>query len=81
VIDLDAINARCKAATSLPWTSQPYDDLWEVTPVAGGQDYGVFEEADAEFVAHAREDIPALIAEVERLRLILGRELVGIAAL
>jgi hypothetical protein len=26
------------------------------------------ERADAEFIANAREDIPALIAEVERLR-------------
>jgi len=78
--DLDAIRdrcnaakSRCNAATPPPWTSQPYDDLWEVTPVARGQDYGVFEEADAEFTAHAREDVPALIAVIEwLLRLVLG---------
>jgi len=28
----------------------------------------VKEKSDAEFIAHAREDIPALLAEVERLR-------------
>lgn len=26
------------------------------------------QEADAQFIAHAREDVPALLAEVERLR-------------
>jgi hypothetical protein len=29
---------------------------------------GFFRPADAAFIAHAREDIPALLAEVERLR-------------
>lgn len=28
----------------------------------------VFDDGDAVFIAHAREDVPALIAEVERLR-------------
>lgn len=28
----------------------------------------IFDDADAEFIAHAREDVPALVAEVERLR-------------
>lgn len=31
-------------------------------------DYGVHKWDDADFIAHAREDIPALLAEVERLR-------------
>ena len=31
------------------------------------------DEADADFIAHAREDIPALLAEVERLRVALER--------
>ena len=81
MIDLDAIKARCGAATSSPWMSRLYDDdLWEVIPVAKGQDYGVFEKADAEFVAHAREDIPALIAEVEQLRLTLKQALAAMSA-
>lgn len=29
---------------------------------------GKVTEADQDFIAHAREDIPALIAEIERLR-------------
>jgi hypothetical protein len=32
-----------------------------------------FREADAEFVAHARTDVPALLAEVERLRAMEAR--------
>ncbi|MBL3729317.1 hypothetical protein JIN86_06845 [Lysinibacillus sp. HST-98] len=28
----------------------------------------VFDDADAEFIAHAHQDVPALVAEVERLR-------------
>jgi len=73
MIDLDVIKARCNAATSLPWTAQLYDgDWWEIKPVAMGQDYGICEQPDAEFIAHAREDIPALIAEVEQL--CLGEE-------
>ena len=30
-------------------------------------------EDDAEFIAHAREDVPALLAEVERLRATVAR--------
>lgn len=37
--------------------------------VYGGEDSGIVDAADAEFIAHAREDVPALIAEVDRLRL------------
>lgn len=34
----------------------------------GGPSVGACYHEDAEFIAHAREDIPALIAEVKRLR-------------
>jgi len=33
-----------------------------------GAPFGVLEEVDAEFIAHARADVPALVAEIERLR-------------
>lgn len=33
----------------------------------GGPDVGACDRADAEFIAHAREDVPALVAEVKRL--------------
>ncbi|MEA0555603.1 hypothetical protein U1P98_12835 [Lysinibacillus irui] len=31
----------------------------------------VFDDTDAEFIVHARKDVPALVAEVERLREVL----------
>lgn len=34
----------------------------------------VGKEYDKEFIAHAREDIPALLAEIHRLRKILGSQ-------
>ncbi|WP_372352665.1 hypothetical protein [Streptomyces sp. KL116D] len=75
-LDLDAIEARATAATPGPWCT----DSWEIykgaeyeagaewlgeTCRAGEMDDS---RADAEFVAHARTDVPALIAEVRRLR-------------
>jgi hypothetical protein len=55
--ELDVIGARANAATPGPWTWPDWDDCSE-------------QEADAnnEFIAHAREDVPALVAEVRRLR-------------
>ena len=41
--------------------TRPFDDIRALRP-------------DAEFVAHAREDVPALLAEVEQLRATLERE-------
>jgi hypothetical protein len=63
---LDAITARCEAATPGPWK------------VVEGKSFGVqsenkniancFRAENEQFIAHARQDIPALLAEVERLR-------------
>lgn len=75
-LDLDAIKARVDAATPGPWISgdryRPGGlHPWEV--VIG--DYPVLEiedsdqgRADAQFLAHTRDDVPALLAEVERLK-------------
>jgi hypothetical protein len=80
-IDLDAIRRRVPDVYTGPWTVQtgdPGDDNWYVAyatdnPLAGlvatVPDYGA---NLAEFIAHAREDVPALIAEVERLRTALA---------
>ena len=68
--ELDAIRKRCEAATPGPW----YWWMSERPPFALGNDQDVnigVEVAkipDAEFVAAARADIPALLAEVDRLR-------------
>ena len=80
--DLDAIEARAKAATPGPWESHTNrnDDngrAWGwvaplrrtlVTIVTWNRGQNSNAEADARFIAHAREDVPALVAEVRRLR-------------
>ena len=79
-LDLDAIEARAKAATPGPWVVDK--DAFGIGVIAESQigipdndPEGVYiadcykksAEVHAEFIAHAREDIPALIAEVRRL--------------
>lgn len=70
--DLAAIEARCEKATEGPWES----DFQHAVCVYGprGEDGerafigALEEETDRAFVEHARTDIPALLAEVRRLR-------------
>lgn len=57
---LAAIRARANAATPGPWTS------YEKNPT--DEYYASCFPADEEFIGHSREDIPALLDEVERLR-------------
>jgi hypothetical protein len=64
---LDAIRARVEAATPGPWKAQRWcsnnpsvAEAWGLT--------GMRTFADAVFCGHAREDVPALLAEVERLQ-------------
>lgn len=75
--ELGAIKARAEAATPGPWemvkgSDQRYDVFREdgdtaVTDAGYGRgSIAMFE--DVMFIAHAREDVPALVAEVERLR-------------
>ena len=74
--DLNAIRARAAAATEGPWRAE-YS--WEqgncVVPGDAQSTREAFavtrlyhQAADAEFIAHARQDIPDLCDEVERLR-------------
>ena len=80
-VDLDAIKAREAAATKGPWTlrfhvrsSDPNEhDEWIVvfealTGSSWADDSTLMDRPDAQFIAHARQDIPALLAEVNRLR-------------
>lgn len=72
---LAAIKARAEAATPGPWQ--------RVTPYGIGVESGngpvplkvawAAQENDAAFISAAREDVPALLAEVERLRAAVGR--------
>lgn len=82
-LDHDAIRARADAATEGPWTITPPSrqglDWLDYYSVGTKQD-GYLEratldvsshlnaEADAEFIAHARTDVPALLDENARLR-------------
>ena len=74
MMNLDEIKARANAATEGPWDyyrahyASGYHTIYQKHEMG---DFDVATEAsksDAEFIAHAREDIPALVAEVERLR-------------
>lgn len=75
---LDAIRARVEAATPGPWEAGTAfccpDCGWvdgpkrTVCPVyEGTKRTHTLDANDAEFIAAAREDVPALLAEVERL--------------
>lgn len=78
MLDLEAIEARCKAATPAPWAPL-YGGLDVVGPSGkcitspGDAHISSVEECmgNGQFIAHAREDVPTLIAEVRRLRALL----------
>lgn len=76
--ELAAIKARCAAATPGPWVA---DSGNEVSAEFGKFmvdlclcytprcfDHPATAEDNSMFIAHARTDVPALVAEVERLR-------------
>jgi hypothetical protein len=76
---LDEIDARQQAATPDPWMprAETYPHLVIQGPEGShpsdaegiiSTNLAVNEGADADFIAHARTDVPALLAEVRRLR-------------
>src|SRR5260221_3437865 len=69
---LAAIRARADQATPGPWLGLYLsgDTITGVKNAAGAVGLGEvgLTAADHKFITHAREDIPALLAEVERLR-------------
>jgi hypothetical protein len=79
---LDAIRARCKAASRAPWKSfvegRDHESGDNFVMVGEGQDREAdmyisretkpASVADQDFIAGARQDIPALLAEIDRLR-------------
>ena len=78
--DIAALKELCEKATPGPWEvvkdADKGFDVWQVegTYVAVGTIGGAVEdEPDAEFIAAARSAVPALKAEVERLRGALGQ--------
>ena len=75
-IDLDAIKAREQAASPSPWHAtdlrhQKGGQIRIFAPrslIANVLASGTRPGPDAEFIAEARADVPALVAEVERLQ-------------
>ena len=67
-LDLDAIEARCEAATEGPWHK---DGIYRVFAPTGQIVAYSMNSANREFVQHAREDVPALLAEVRRLQAVV----------
>ena len=81
---LDAIASRSTAAERGPWVVLNGGDNETPTFIDGPEgdvlirdwwgsgylrdEYVWVKEPNAEFIAHAREDIPALLAEIDRLR-------------
>lgn len=69
---LEEIRRRAEAATEGPWRIEEsrYEGSYNVTSVNETHDLSacLCRPDDAEFISHAREDIPDLLAEVERLR-------------
>jgi len=64
--ELNEIEARANAATDGPWMS-----VDSFIGVEDAEDQAIGEtgrDKDAVFIAHARTDVPALIAEVRRLQ-------------
>jgi hypothetical protein len=76
---LTEIRKRAEAATAGPWTIEKESyvcnaGFWVTdTVIMPDITSNIFEETDAEFIAHAREDVPDLLAEIERLRADQGR--------
>ena len=80
--ELQQMEERANAATSGPWWTdkraiwvigQMYYNAYVTTDEADIAGLGAEDicHADAKFIAHARADVPALIAEVRSLRMML----------
>lgn len=79
--ELAQIAERCEKATGGPWVWEDYrgadlpkllgKDEYVMTFGTLGEDYALEgvepSDNDAAFIAHAREDIPKLLAEIDRL--------------
>ncbi|WP_435110195.1 ParB N-terminal domain-containing protein [Nocardiopsis synnemataformans] len=76
-MDLEAIEARYNAVTEGPWSLEKvgdwHDPGWMIDGICRDR-YGLNslsigeDKALGEFVAHAREDVPALVARVRELK-------------
>lgn len=68
--ELEAIKERVEAATEGPWEALKAC-FGSVGHEVHGDEYviaGTFYEQNAEFIAAARQDVPKLLADIERLQ-------------
>jgi len=80
--ELEAIHRRCENATSGPWRSfiEGRDHTSGSSFIMTGSSESRCKNielcgattADQDFIAHARQDIPRLLAEVARLKAVKG---------
>jgi len=81
--ELTAIRARYEAST--PGTWEPHYSYWAVDGTIAGRgvqsNYAKViynapynRQEDVDFIAHAHQDIPALLAEIEHLRERMGND-------
>lgn len=64
--EIEAIRKRAEMATEGPWQKDGAIDIHSPDGTEVAAAWGGY--ADQEFIAHARQDIPKLLAEIERLR-------------
>lgn len=64
------IGKRAEAATEGPWRigKQSPNGANNIGTMGGLMTAQTTDKANAEFIAHARTDVPSLLAEIERLR-------------
>ena len=77
-LELKEIQLRCDAATRAPWVSyvegRDHTSGSDFIMTGEGENRGEDIEltgatvADQDFIAHARQDVPKLIAEIQRLK-------------
>lgn len=66
---IDEIKARFEAATPGPWKATfGMDCRAFVQTPDKDEDFKIYNHANAAFIAHSRDDIPYLLAEVEQAR-------------
>jgi hypothetical protein len=73
ILDMDAIRQRCIMATLGPWKSYVEGrdhDSGSSFIMTSGEDIELIgaSVADQDFIAHARQDVPQLLAEIQRLK-------------
>ncbi|AZU61014.1 hypothetical protein [Neobacillus mesonae] len=66
--DIEAIRKRAEAATRGPWIKYNKHGKWISNYPYWDYVGEINKDADYEFIVKAREDVPKLLAEIERLR-------------